>query len=247
MSENHEAAPAQEAGQASAGKVTLTQGRGGIVGVKAGMTQFFDGAGNAVGVTVIDLQPNTVTAVRTKEKHGYCGVQLGVGLKKEKAVSKPEKGQFKTIQKPGFYYVGELRFEDSAKMDGLQVGQEVTAEFLKPGDLVDLVAVSKGKGFQGVMKRYHFGGMNASHGVSVSHRSGGSIGNRADPAKVFKGKKMAGHMGHVQITIQNVRVVNVDLESGILLVHGSVPGPKSGFVVVRKAVKKSGSAKVGGH
>lgn len=240
MSENHEASPGQT-GAASAGKTTLAVGRGGIVGVKAGMTQFFDTDGSARGVTVISIPSNTVTAVKTKSKHGYVGVQVGASEKREKSTSKPERGQFKALGRSGFYFLNEFRFEDSAKLDGVQAGQELTAEFLKPGDLVDLVAVSKGKGFQGVVKRYHFGGMNASHGTSITHRSAGSIGNRADPAKVFKGKKMAGQMGNVRVTVQNVKVVDVDLENGIVLVHGSVPGPKSGFVIVRKAVKSGGN------
>ena len=240
MSENHEANPV-ETGAASAGKTTLAFGRGGIVGVKAGMTQFFDAnSGAAYGVTVLSVPSNVVTAVKTKEKHGYVGVQIGASEKREKSVSKPEKGQFKNLGKNGFYFLNEFRFEDDVKLDSIKTGQELTAEFLKPGDLVDLVAISKGKGFQGVVKRYHFGGMNASHGTSVTHRSAGSIGNRADPAKVFKGKKMSGQMGNIRVTVQNVKVIDVDLENGIVLVHGSVPGPKSGFVIVRKAVKSGG-------
>jgi large subunit ribosomal protein L3 len=140
----------------------------------------------------------------------------------------------------GFYHYQEFRFADDAKLDAVAVGSVLSPEFVKEGDLVDLTSTSKGKGFQGGMKRFHMAGGFKSHGASVSHRSLGSIGNRADPAKCFKNKKMPGQMGHVKTTVQNVRVVRVDLENGLLLVHGSVPGPKSGIVTVRKAVKKMG-------
>ncbi|MGE0614097.1 MAG: 50S ribosomal protein L3 [Bacteriovoracia bacterium] len=233
MSETTEATTSASPSQG----VTLSQGTGGIFGVKAGMTQVFNDAGDAVAVTVIDLRPNFITQVKTKDKDGYQAVQIGLLEKPVKGINKAQKGHYNKTGGKGYYVNNEIRLEESAKMDGLTAGAELTAEFLKVGDMVDLTAVSKGKGFQGVMKRHHFAGLHASHGCSVSHRSPGSIGNRADPAKVFKNKKMAGHMGHITRTIQNVKVVGVDLEKRILLVHGSVPGPRSGIVTIQKAIK----------
>lgn len=220
---------------------TLNEGLGGIVGVKAGMTQVFGDKGESFAVTVIDLQKTTVTQVKTKEKEGYVAVKVGMLSKKEKNTSKSEAGTLKPLNlKEGFKYYKEFRLPDSAKLEGVEVGATLSPEFVKPGDFVDLTSISKGKGFQGVMKKYHYAGGHKTHGASVSHRSIGSIGNRADPGKVFKGKKMPGQMGNVKTTIQNVKVVAVDKENGLLLVHGSVPGPKSGIVVVRKSVKKVG-------
>lgn len=217
--------------------VALTAGRGGILGIKAGMTQVYTADGDSVAVTVIDLKPNVITQVKGKDKNGYQAVQIGFLEKKEKAASKPEKGHFKAAGSAGFYQVQEFRLPEGASMDGLTVGKVLSPEFVKEGDLVDLTAMSKGKGFQGGVKRFHMAGGFKSHGASLSHRQLGSIGNRADPAKCFKNKKMAGHMGHEQVTVQNVRVVRVDAENQLLLVHGSVPGPRSGIVTVRRAVK----------
>jgi len=218
-------------------KVALTQGRGGVLGVKAGMTQVFTKNGDSVAVTVIDLKPTVVTQVKTNEKNGYQAIQVGFAEKKQKAANKAEQGHAKAAQSAGFYYYQEFRLPVDAKLDGLTIGKALSAEFLKPGDFVDLTAVSKGKGFQGGVKRYHMAGGYKSHGASLSHRQLGSIGNRADPGKCFKNKKMAGHMGHEQVTVQNVKVIRVDLENQLLLVHGSVPGPKSGIVTIQRAVK----------
>lgn len=223
---------------ASASSVALTQGRGGILGVKAGMTQIFDDNGDTIAVTVIDLRPNKITQIRTKEKDGYIAVQVAMDEKKAKNTSKAEQGHAKKVGATGFRVYREFRLPEDAKTDGIQVGATLSADFVKVGDYVDLTAISKGKGFQGVMKRYNYAGGMDSHGASISHRQIGSIGNRADPAKVFKGKKMAGQMGNVKTTVQNVKVVGVDKENGTLLVHGSVPGPRSGIVAVRKAIKK---------
>jgi large subunit ribosomal protein L3 len=154
-------------------------------------------------------------------------------------VSKGEHGHFKKSGNDGYYYSQEFRVGESESLDGLTVGGELALETFKEGDWVDLTSISKGKGFQGGMKRYHMAGGMASHGASVSHRSLGSIGNRADPGKTFKNKKMPGQMGNVQVTVQNVRVVRVDVANRLLLVHGSVPGPKSGIVAIRKAIKKT--------
>lgn len=219
-------------------RVALAQGRGGILGVKAGMTQVYTEAGDLVAVTVIDLKPAVITQVKTHAKEGYNGVQVGLLPKSDKSATRAERGHAKKSGGSSFYHVQEFRLEDDDKLEGLTAGAVLSAEFLQPGDYVDLTARSKGKGFQGGMKRFHMAGGYKSHGASVSHRQLGSIGNRADPAKCFRNKKMAGHMGDERVTVQNVRVAKVDLENQILLVHGSVPGPKSGVVTVRKAVKR---------
>ena len=218
-------------------KSTLTAGLGGVLGVKAGMTQVYAADGSSLAVTVVEIKSNYVTQVKKADKHGYSAVQVGFLPKKESRVNSAEKGHFKKSGVPGFYHAQEFRFADDSAIDSLTEGQTLTAEFIKDGDFVDVSAVSKGKGFQGTMKKYHYSGGNKTHGASVNHRSIGSIGMRADPGKVFKGKPMPGHMGHKKVSIQNLRVVKVDLERGIVLIHGSVPGPKSGIVTIRKAVK----------
>jgi large subunit ribosomal protein L3 len=225
---------------ASRERVSLTQGRGGLLGVKAGMTQVYNDQGDAIAVTVIDLKPALITQVKTLEKNGYQAIQVGFLEKKAKAANRSEQGHVKVAESSGFYHYQEFRIPSNEKLDGLTVGKVLSAEFLKAGDLVDLTAISKGKGFQGGVKRYHMAGGYKSHGASLSHRQLGSIGNRADPAKCFKNKKMAGQMGNERVTVQNVRVVRVDLENQLLLVHGSVPGPRSGIVTVRRTVKNSG-------
>jgi large subunit ribosomal protein L3 len=217
--------------------VALLQGKGGVLGVKAGMTQVFNDNGDSIAVTVIDLSPAVITQVKTVEKNGYNAIQVGFLEKKAKSVSKPEAGHVKASGASGFYHYQEFRLAADAKMDGLTVGKVLSPEFVKAGDLVDMSAVSKGKGFQGGVKRYHMAGGFKTHGASLSHRSLGSIGNRADPAKCFKNKKMPGQMGAQNVTVQNLRVIKVDMENQLLLVHGSVPGPRSGIVTVRKAVK----------
>ena len=220
--------------------VALSQGLGGILGVKAGMTQVYNDAGDSIAVTVIDLKPAVITQVKTPEKEGYSAVQIGFLDKKSKSCTRAELGHLKASQSKGFYHYQEFRLEKTASLDGLTVGKVLSAEFLKPGDCIDLTAVNKGKGFQGGMKRYHMAGGYKTHGASLVHRSIGSIGNRADPGKCFKNKKMAGQMGNHKVTVQNVTVVRVDLENKLLLVHGSVPGPKSGIVTIYKTVKNAG-------
>jgi large subunit ribosomal protein L3 len=231
--ENQEAQVSMAAREA----VALTQGLGGILGVKAGMTQVYDDKGDLLAVTVIDLPGAVITQVKTKATDGYNAIQVGLLPKKAKSATKAELGHAKKSGTTGFYHYEEFRLPENAKMDGLSVGQVLSADFVAAGQAVDVSARSKGKGYQGGMKRFHMAGGFKSHGASVSHRSLGSIGNRADPAKCFKNKKMAGHMGHENTTVQNVQVVRVDQENGVLLVHGSVPGPKSGIVTVRRAVK----------
>ncbi len=235
--------PGAQIGNTARAMATLPNVRGGVLGVKAGMTQVYSENGDAVAVTVIDLKPTIVTQVKTKEKNGYQAVQVGFLEKKAKAANLPEQGHSKASGSTGFYHYQEFRLANEDNIDSMTVGQILSAEFLKPGDYVDLTAVSKGKGFQGVMKRHNFAGGMKSHGASLVHRSLGSIGNRADPGRVFPGKKMAGQMGNVQVTVQNVRVVGVDVENQLLLVHGSVPGPRSGIVTVRKALKFSKKVK----
>ena len=225
---------------AHAEKVAFSLGLGGILGIKAGMTQVFSEAGDSIAVTVIDLQPAVITQVKTKDKDGYQAIQLGILPKKAKSATKPEQGHAKKVNAAGFYHYQEFRISDKDKLDGLVVGKVLSPEFLKAGDLIDLTAISKGKGFQGGMKRFHMAGGHKTHGCSVSHRSLGSIGNRADPGRVFKGRKMPGHMGHEQVTVQNVKVIRVDAENNLLLVNGSVPGPKSGIVTIKRTVKNSG-------
>jgi large subunit ribosomal protein L3 len=216
---------------------TLSAGRGGIIGVKSGMTQVYAEDGKSLAVTVVDLKPNYVTQVKRTDQHGYTGVQVGILPKKESRTISAERGHFKKSGQAGFYHTQEFRVLDEKKIEGLTEGQILTADFIKAGDLVDVTAVSKGKGFQGTMKKYNYSGGNKTHGASVNHRSLGSIGQRADPGKVFKGKPMPGHMGHKQVSIQNIKVVSVDTAKGLLLLNGSVPGPKSGIVTICKAVK----------
>ncbi|NBU19792.1 50S ribosomal protein L3 [bacterium] len=225
---------------ASRERVALAQGLGGILGVKAGMTQVYSENGDSIAVTVIDLKPTIITQVKTKENNGYQGIQVGFLEKKAKSSNRAEKGHAKACGTTGFYHYQEFRLSGSASLDGLAVGKVLSPEFVKAGDCVDLTAVSKGKGFQGGMKRYHMAGGYKTHGASLSHRQLGSIGNRADPAKCFKNKKMAGQMGNERVTVQNVKVIRVDMENQLLLVHGSVPGPKSGIVTIRRTVKNAG-------
>ena len=237
----HSKNAAASAGQdlASRERVALTQGRGGMLGVKAGMTQVYSEAGDCVAVTVIDLKPTVITQVKTLDKNGYQAVQVGFLPKKAKSSNKAERGHAKAAGVDGFYHFQEFRIPNSQQLGDLAVGKVLSSEFVKEGEFVDLTAVSKGKGFQGGVKRYHMAGGYKSHGASLSHRQLGSIGNRADPGKCFKNKKMAGQMGNEQVTVQNVRVVRVDLENQLLLVHGSVPGPKSGIVTIRRTVKNA--------
>ncbi|MEK6578654.1 MAG: 50S ribosomal protein L3 [Bdellovibrionota bacterium] len=218
-------------------RVALTQGRGGILGVKADMTQVFNENGDSFAVTVIDLKPAVITQVKTKEKNGYQAIQVGFLEKRAKSATKPELGHAKASGGTGYYHYQEFRLAEGETLDGLTVGKVLAPDFLKAGDLVDLTSVSKGKGYQGGMKRFHMAGGFKTHGASVCHRSLGSIGNRADTGKCFKNKKMPGQMGHVQVTVQNVKVIRVDAENQLLLVNGSVPGPRSGIVTVRRRIK----------
>jgi large subunit ribosomal protein L3 len=209
-------------------------GRTGLIAKKLGMTRLFNDDGSTVPVTVLHLDQVRVVAVRTAEKDGYDAVQLGFGLAKPKNVSKPNKGHFAKAGVEAPKKVAEFRVAADA---ALEVGAKLSAEHFVKGQIVDVTGTSKGKGFAGAMKRWNFRGLEASHGVSVSHRSHGSTGNRQDPGKTFKNKKMAGHLGVERITTQNLEVAGFDLDKGLLMVKGAVPGAKGGYVLVRDAVK----------
>ncbi len=205
-------------------------------GVKAGMTRVFDENGNHIPVTVVKLIPNLITQVKTSEKDGYTAYQLGFGEKRESLLNKPTKGQ---LAKAGVSLnVTNFAEVKSKEVDAANLGKEINLEVFAAGAFVDVTGESKGKGFAGVMKRYNFRGGPASHG-SHFHRRVGSIGNRATPGRVFRGKKMPGHMGTDTKTIQNIVVVEVNPAKGYLLLKGSVPGGKEGFIKISKALKKA--------
>ncbi len=210
--------------------------RSGVIAQKVGMTRVFTDAGEHVPVTVLKLDGCQVVAHRTKDKNGYTAIQLGIGRAKVKNVSKAERSRFAVAQVEPKMKLAEFRVPD----DGLiPVGAEITADHFVVGQFVDVTGTTIGKGFAGPMKRWNFGGLRASHGVSVSHRSHGSTGGRQDPGKTFKNKKMAGHMGADRVTTQNLRVVQTDVERGLILVEGSVPGHRGGYIYVRDAVKRA--------
>ncbi len=207
----------------------------GLIGTKIGMTQVFGTDGELVPVTVVLAGPCTVVAVRTRERHGYEAIQLGFGARKEKRISKAERGHMAKSGRSNYAALAEVRVEDSS---GYEVGQEIkVSEVFSEGDIVDVSGTSKGKGFAGVMKRHHFGGHRATHGTHESFRGPGSIGACAYPGRVFKGKKMAGHMGARRRTVQNLRVVGVRDDENLLLVRGGVPGPRGAELLIRPAVK----------
>jgi large subunit ribosomal protein L3 len=208
--------------------------RTGLLTKKLGMTRIFNEAGEHIPVTVLHVEDVQVTAVRTKEKDGYSSVQLGVGKAKVKNVSKAMRGHFAKAKVEPKFKVTEFRVSEDAL---LEVGTTLKADHFVPGQYVDVCATSIGKGFAGVMKRHNFAGLRATHGVSVSHRSPGSTGQRQDPGRTFKGKKMAGHMGATRITTLNLVVVAVDAEQGLVMVHGAVPGAEGGYVRVRDSIQ----------
>jgi large subunit ribosomal protein L3 len=210
--------------------------RSGVIAQKLGMTRIFTDAGVHVPVTVLKLDQCQVVAHRTQDKNGYTAVQIGSGMAKVKNVSKAERGHFAVAKVEPKRKVAEFRVEDA---DLIPVGAEITADHFVAGQFVDVTGTSTGKGFAGGMKRWNFGGLRASHGVSVSHRSLGSTGGRQDPGKTFKNKKMGGHLGVERVTTQNLRVVQTDPERGLILVEGAVPGVKGGWIYVRDAVKRA--------
>ncbi|MEM6638255.1 MAG: 50S ribosomal protein L3 [Pseudomonadota bacterium] len=209
--------------------------RSGVIAKKVGMTRLFMEDGRQVPVTVLQLDGLQVVAQRTADKDGYSAVQLGAGSAKAKRTSKAMRGHFATAKVEPKRKIAEFRV---APENLIGVGEEITADHYIAGQYVDVSGTSIGKGFAGAMKRHNFGGLRASHGVSISHRSHGSTGQCQDPGRVFKGKKMAGHMGAARITTQNLEVVKTDAERGLIMVKGAVPGSKGGWVTIKDAVKK---------
>jgi large subunit ribosomal protein L3 len=209
--------------------------RSGVIAQKLGMTRVFTEAGEHVPVTVLRLGKCQVLGHRTKEKNGYVALQLGAGTRKVNNVSKAERGNFAIAKVEPKRKLAEFRVSDDAL---IPVGAEITADHFVVGQFVDVTGTSIGKGFAGAMKRWNFRGLRATHGVSVSHRSLGSTGNRQDPGKTFKNKKMPGQLGDERVTTLNLKVVQTDVERGLILVEGAVPGSKGGWITVRDAVKK---------
>ncbi len=210
--------------------------RTGVVAQKVGMTRVFTEAGEHVPVTVLRLANCQVIAHRTKDKNGYVALQLGSGPRRTNNMIKADRGYFAKANVEPKRKLAEFRVPEDAL---IPVGAEITADHFVPGQFVDVVGISIGKGFAGGMKRWNFGGLRASHGVSISHRSIGSTGGRQDPGKTFKNKKMPGHMGVERVTTLNLKVVQTDVERGLILVEGAVPGAKGGWITVRDAVKKA--------
>ena len=210
--------------------------RTGLIARKIGMTRLFGEDGAHIGVTVLQVEECDVVAVRTADKDGYVAVQLGVGRRKAKNVTEPMRGHFAKAKVEPKAKVGEFRVSDDAVLD---VGARIGVEHFVAGQFVDVQGTSIGKGFAGAMKRWNFRGLEATHGVSISHRSHGSTGNRQDPGRTFKNKKMAGHMGHRTRTVQNLEVFGVDNDRGLIMVKGGVPGPNGSWVRVTDAVKRA--------
>lgn len=208
--------------------------RTGVIAKKLGMTRLFREDGTHVPVTVLHMDEVRVVAARTVESDGYAAVQLGWGTAKPKNVTKPNKGHYAKAKVEPALKLAEFRVADDAV---LEPGQVLSPEHFTVGQQIDVTGTSKGKGFAGGMKRWNFAGLEASHGVSISHRSLGSTGNRQDPGKTFKNKKMAGHLGQERITTLNLEIAAVDAERGLLMVRGAVPGAKGGYVLVRDAIK----------
>jgi len=208
--------------------------RSGLLGKKLGMTQVYDEAGNHIPVTVISLEGCQVVAHKTKDRDGYTALQLGAGEAKVKRVSKAERERFAKASVTPKKKLVEFRIEND---NFIEVGAAMSADHFVPGQKVDASGVTVGKGFAGAMKRHNFGGLRATHGVSISHRSHGSTGQCQDPGKVFKGKKMAGHMGAVRRTVQNLEIARVDAEQGLVLIKGATPGAKGAWIEIRDAVK----------
>jgi len=203
----------------------------GLIGRKLGMTQIFDEQGLARPVTVIEAGPCVVTQIRSQDKDGYEAVQLGYGIAKK--LNKPEQGHVKASG----HLVKTLREVKAESYDGIEIGQVFKADTFAEGEIVDVTGTSKGRGFQGGMKRHGFSGQQKTHGQSDRWRAPGSIGSSATPGRVMKGKRMAGHMGNARVTVQNLKILRVDVERNLLLVEGSVPGPNKGTLLIRRAVK----------
>ena len=211
----------------------------GLLGKKCGMTRIYTEDGISIPVTVIEVLPNRITQIKTLENDGYTAIQVTSGACKRSRLSKPEAGHFaKAGVEPGDQ-LREFVIEDIKEIDGLAIGAELKVDRFTVGQFVDVSGITKGKGFAGVIKRHHFSSQDASHGNSLSHRAPGSIGQRQSPGKVFKGKRMAGHMGDVKRTILSQPIVRIDAERNLILIRGAVPGAPSSFVIIRSAIKKS--------
>ncbi|CAN1555049.1 RplC Ribosomal protein L3 [Rhabdaerophilaceae bacterium] len=210
--------------------------RSGVIAQKLGMTRVFNESGDHVPVTVLRLDGCQVVAHRTKDRDGYVAIQLGSGKAKAKNVSKAERTRFAVAQVEPRMKLAEFRVDEDKL---IPVGAEITADHFVSGQFVDVTGTTTGKGFAGGMKRWNFGGLRATHGVSVSHRSIGSTGGRQDPGRTFKNKKMPGHLGVERVTTLNLKVVRTDVERGLILVEGAVPGTKGGWIMVRDAIKKA--------
>lgn len=206
----------------------------GILGEKIGMTQIFDEDARVVPVTVIKAGPCRVSQVKTQESDGYSAIQLTFGETSERRLNKPERGHLRKAGVPAATQLVELRLAD---VSGFTVGQEIRADIFHRGERTDVIGTSKGKGFAGVMKRHGFHGLSSSHGTERKHRSPGAVGACATPARIFRGMKMAGHMGDERVTVLNLEVVSADPDQNLLLVRGAIPGPNGGLVMVRSSVK----------
>ena len=212
----------------------------GLVGRKCGMTRVFTEDGDSIPVTVIEAQPNQITQVKTVENDGYRALQVSAGKRKASRVSKPQAGHFAQAKVEAGDLITEFRLDD-ADEGGFEMGHEIKVDLFEAGQKVDVIGTSIGKGYAGTVKRHNFRTQDATHGNSLSHRAPGSIGQNQTPGRVFKGKKMSGHMGNARSTVQNLEVVRVDAERNLLLIKGAVPGHRGGRVIVRPAVKARGA------
>ena len=219
--------------------MTLPANRTGVIARKVGMTRFFDESGSHVPVTVLSLDGLQVVGQRSQDKDGYVALQLGAGTRKAKNTTKSERGSFAKAGVEPKRIVAEFRVNEAALID---VGAEITADHFVAGQKVDVCGLTVGKGFAGAMKRWNFGGLRATHGVSLSHRSHGSTGNRQDPGRTFKNKKMAGHLGQETVTTLNLTVFRVDVERGLIMLRGAVPGTEGTWVKIRDAIKGNAQA-----
>jgi large subunit ribosomal protein L3 len=212
----------------------------GLVGRKCGMTRVFTEEGVSIPVTVIEAQPNQITQVKTVENDGYRALQVSAGQRKASRVSKPQAGHFAQAKVEAGDLIAEFRLDDTDEGE-FEAGNEIKVDLFEEGQKVDVIGTSIGKGYAGTVKRHNFRTQDATHGNSLAHRAPGSIGQNQTPGRVFKGKKMSGHMGNARSTVQNLEVVRVDAERNLLLIKGAVPGHKGGRVIVRPAVKKRGA------
>jgi len=209
--------------------------RTGLIAKKIGMTSYFNDDGSVVPVTLLSIQDSEVTNIRTMEKNNYLAVQVGIENKENNKIKKPQKISSTKIKSTPKRHIKEFKV---SKDNLLDIGTKINVEHFEKGQFVDVTSISKGKGFAGSMKRHNFGGGRASHGVSVSHRAHGSTGHCQDPGRVFKGKKMAGHMGSTKVTIQNLKVIEIDISKNLLAVSGAVPGSRNSVVYLKDSVKK---------